>query len=422
MFKRGNLRKMLILVLGIISVVALACGLSACGDDEESEPEYGFVCRSESYGNYYIKEIRANSDECIKTLIVPSKITIKGTERKIETVSSLYLDYSSSQPVDLVFSEGIKKVYNITGNVRSVTLPSTFEGNVMRFLNFDYNGVRTQIYVDESNPKYYVEGNCLINKETKTVVLGCGNSVIPSDGSVTTIGKYAFSGCRDIQRITYGEENQPEKPISPADNYVTLNIPKTITTIEDYAFYDCTGIVDVTLPFIGNYSETTYVNSQLANVFGLSDEAYDMSYESYYYSITTVRILGGSLYQSAFSDSYFKKLTTVILPDGITELPSQLFKNCTALQTVVIPDSVKIIGDEAFYGCTSLKSITIGKNVKYIGKNAFTKSGLESVEIDGAYRWYKGEDASEIAYADMQSAEMAAKILLEGAIVQRKDY
>ena len=51
------------------------------------------------------------------------------------------------------------------------------------------------IEVAEDNPKYCSKGNCLIDKETGTVVFGCKNSMIPDDGTVKSIGNWAFANC-----------------------------------------------------------------------------------------------------------------------------------------------------------------------------------------------------------------------------------
>ncbi len=49
------------------------------------------------------------------------------------------------------------------------------------------------ITVDHANPKYISIDNCLIDTETKTLIVGCKNSIIPTDGSVTSIADYAFA-------------------------------------------------------------------------------------------------------------------------------------------------------------------------------------------------------------------------------------
>lgn len=83
------------------------------------------------------------------------------------------------------------------------------------------------ITVNVGNKKYHSSGNCVIDTESKTLVIGCKNSVIPTDGSVTIIGKGAFAGC---SRLT------------------SIKIPKNIVSIGSYAFHGCTGLTSVTIP------------------------------------------------------------------------------------------------------------------------------------------------------------------------------
>ncbi|UKI14932.1 MAG: leucine-rich repeat domain-containing protein [Clostridiales bacterium] len=85
----------------------------------------------------------------------------------------------------------------------------------------------TSIIVEEGNTKYHSAGNCLIETATKTLILGCNTSVIPTDGSVTSIGGSAFSGCTGLTSIT---------------------IPDSVTSIGNSAFYDCSGLTSVTIP------------------------------------------------------------------------------------------------------------------------------------------------------------------------------
>lgn len=80
----------------------------------------------------------------------------------------------------------------------------------------------TSITVDSSNTVYYSGNNCIIEKSTKTLILGCKNSIIPD--SVTSIGGYAFYGCSGLTSIT---------------------IPYSVTSISDWAFWDCNGLTSV---------------------------------------------------------------------------------------------------------------------------------------------------------------------------------
>lgn len=50
-----------------------------------------------------------------------------------------------------------------------------------------------EIEVDKDNPFYYSQDNCLIERPTKKLIKATTLSVIPQDGSVTTIAEYAFA-------------------------------------------------------------------------------------------------------------------------------------------------------------------------------------------------------------------------------------
>lgn len=60
----------------------------------------------------------------------------------------------------------------------------------------------TSIMVAAGNTIYHATGNCLIETAGKTLIAGCKNSVIPTDGSVTIIGEYAFFYCTGLTTIT----------------------------------------------------------------------------------------------------------------------------------------------------------------------------------------------------------------------------
>lgn len=88
------------------------------------------------------------------------------------------------------------------------------------------------ITVEEGNSTYKSAGNCLIDKSTKTLIKGFKTSIIPDDGSVTSIGAYAFAGLSTLESIA---------------------IPDGVTKIGEYAFYDCSSLVDVTIAGSVNY-------------------------------------------------------------------------------------------------------------------------------------------------------------------------
>jgi hypothetical protein len=88
-----------------------------------------------------------------------------------------------------------------------------------------------------------------------------------------------------------------------------------------------------------------------------------------------------------------KKLTSIVIPDGVTSIGLGAFQSCEALTNVVIPDGVTSIGtfafafsgltsvtipgtvasvdSQAFSGCRNLRNVTIRPGVKNIGGGAF---------------------------------------------------
>ena len=84
----------------------------------------------------------------------------------------------------------------------------------------------TTILVDEANSVYHSENNCLIETSTRTLILGCGTSIIPNDGSVRIIGSSAFNSCFGLK---------------------SLIIPNTVNNINSSAFFNCTSLVSITI-------------------------------------------------------------------------------------------------------------------------------------------------------------------------------
>ena len=61
----------------------------------------------------------------------------------------------------------------------------------------------------------------------------------------------------------------------------------------------------------------------------------------------------------------------VVIPNYITEIEKEAFRNCNSLESVVIPSSVTSIGDYAFKDCNFLRSVVIPSSVTSIGSEAF---------------------------------------------------
>ena len=67
---------------------------------------------------------------------------------------------------------------------------------------------------------------------------------------------------------------------------------------------------------------------------------------------------------SAFSGC--SSLTSIVIPNSVTSIESDVFSGCSSLTSIVIPDSVTSIAVSAFSGCSSLQYNEYG-NCLYLG-------------------------------------------------------
>jgi hypothetical protein len=75
-------------------------------------------------------------------------------------------------------------------------------------------------------------------------------------------------------------------------------------------------------------------------------------------------------------------LTSVTIPNDVTNIGSAAFESCTNLTSITIPGSVTIIGLGAFYSCTSLTNVTVPNSVTRILSFAFAHcTSLTSVML-----------------------------------------
>ena len=195
------------------------------------------------------------------------------------------------------------------------------------------------IDVAPGNRHFCAVGNCLLNEDGSTLLLGCKTSVIPD--SVTTIGFGAFRGCTDLSRIDLpkGLKTIGYSAFSGCVGLAGIDIPSGVTSIDRFAFAGCTGLTSIALPD------------------GLTS-------------------LGGGAFQECSG------LVGVDIPKGVTEIADWTFYGCTSLTDVALPDGMTAIGDYAFRCCTGLRRIVIPEGVTVIGRYAFSDcTGLEDIVL-----------------------------------------
>ena len=266
---------------------------------------------------------------------------------------------------EVVIPEGTEKIgdYVFFGSgLTSITIPDS----VTSIGSSAFSGCTglTSIVVEDSNTVYHSAGNCLIETATKTLILGCKTSVIPDDGSVTSIGKEVFSQCSGLTSIT---------------------IPDSVTSIGSYAFYDCSGLTSVKIPD----SVTSIGSSAFEDCSGLTsitipDSVTSIGEDAFRgcSGLTSLKIPDSVTSIGDWAFSGCRSLTSIIIPDSVTSIGDWAFDGCSGLTSLKIPDSVTSIGKFAFSGCSGLTSVTIPDSVTSIGEGAFDEcSGLTSITI-----------------------------------------
>ncbi|MEG1529465.1 MAG: leucine-rich repeat domain-containing protein, partial [Clostridia bacterium] len=241
------------------------------------------------------------------------------------------------------------------------------------------------ITVDTGNTRYKGTGNCLVDTSTNTLLAGCNNSVIPTDGSVTSIGKAAFYGYRGLKEVVI-----PSTVTSIGDSAFSgcgmssIAIPDSVTSIGAGAFDRCSGLTSVTIGSgvnsIGN--AVFFGCRELTSITVDKDNIAYISVGNCLIEIATTTLIAGCQSSVIPTDGSVTKigdyafygcyeLTSITIPSSVTSIGEGAFRNCSGLTSIIIPGSVTSIGKSAFYSCGWLTSITIGSGVESIGSFAF---------------------------------------------------
>lgn len=81
-------------------------------------------------------------------------------------------------------------------------------------------------------------------------------------------------------------------------------------------------------------------------------------------------IKGFSIGKYAFANT---SLSSIELPENITELGEYAFQGCSILKNIILPESLKTISGFCFSGCESLTELKLGPNVTTVGRNMIEK-------------------------------------------------
>lgn len=405
-----------------------------------------------------------------------------------------------------VIPEGVTTLgdsaFSACRSLKEIYIPSTVEKIGTRTFSW-FVGLE-KITVSENNPVFHSDGNCIIETATKTLLTGCNTSVIPTDGSVTTIGDNAFSGCNGLSSIvipdcitsigecpfvfcnsnltvifpmdsaSYIHDVQSnyynncfidittkkliaicENSVIPTNGSVTsigeralsyvpelqsINIPSAVTQIDAGAFSGSSFekvfflSSDVAIDDGADIPASTVIYGDAGSTAESYAQTHGNTFAKVLYSgsVNTIEwriyddrvmLLSGTgstgnynnskrpwaEYEDSFSDvvvgegitklgdrtfyAYKKVLKSITLPNTLEYIGASVFSDCTALTEMKLPNtSLTGIGNSAFGGCTGIKHFHIPGTVWSMHNSFSGCTGIETITVDWMSTYYRAED------------------------------
>lgn len=198
----------------------------------------------------------------------------------------------------------------------------------------------------------------------------------------------AFGGCTSLKNgqfiiddiawwcsLTINGGSNPlsytKKFYSAPDVEVTdLVIPEGVTSIPQYAFYQCEGIKSVSLPStLTTIGESAFTNTNIESV-----------------AIPAGAEIGGSAFQRC------ENLTNVTIPEGVSKIGGSAFAY-TGLTSLTLPSTITSMS-QSFYGCADLATLTLTPGITTLGGSFYNCPSLTTVNIPGSIKEIGSSDFS----------------------------
>jgi hypothetical protein len=158
-----------------------------------------------------------------------------------------------------------------------------------------------------------------------------------------------------------------------------------VISIEDGAFFNCTGLTTLTIgDSVNSIGKDAFSGCNNLSSVHITDIAawckimFSNSYSNPLFGCRKLFLNGSEVKSLDIPNSvtyirnyafYRCSINSVTIPNSVTGIGGYAFYQCD-IESVIIPDGVTSIGEYAFWACP-LKSINIGKTINSIENNAF---------------------------------------------------
>lgn len=294
-------------------------------------------------------------------------------EGGIRYAGSYLLEVVDESLSSYIIKEGTRFIPELAfcdcSNLTQLTIPDS----VIEIGDMAFDGCSSlkKVYVKIGNLSRYCRSNPMhkIPGVKHLLVNGyeVADLVIPH--GVTTIGDSAFRHCGNIKSVTISDSvtEIEDSAFRGSYNLAQITIPNGVTRIGDKAFSGCDTRSVIVSAVAGDMS-------CLNEVFrGGFIERFVGKYAS---ADGRYLIKDGVLIHFIYSGE-----EECVIPEGVTQIGSEVFANCRKLVSITLPDGVAEIGERAFSGCGSLTTIVIPNGVTKIAKDAFLGSDIKQVTV-----------------------------------------